>query len=82
MRASVHVYNDESDISALTGALGKSMSMPAFIPSGTRTDVIVVGAGVHGSATTWNLAQRGASVVQLEQFADGHRQGSSHGTSG
>ncbi|GAB7044440.1 N-methyl-L-tryptophan oxidase [Catenuloplanes niger JCM 9533] len=79
VRASVHVYNDESDVSALTAALGRQMSGPAFIPSGARADVIVVGAGVHGSAATWNLARRGASVVQLDQFADGHAQGSSHG---
>ncbi|MFI5838164.1 N-methyl-L-tryptophan oxidase [Catenuloplanes sp. NPDC051500] len=79
VRASVHVYNDESDISALTSALGTSVSMPAFIRPGSRADVIVVGAGVHGSATTWNLARQGASVVQLEQFADGHTEGSSHG---
>ncbi|MDQ0365567.1 N-methyl-L-tryptophan oxidase [Catenuloplanes indicus] len=79
VRASVHVYNDESDVSALTAALGRSGSAPAFVPSGSRADVIVVGAGVHGGAASWHLARRGASVIQLERFADGHHQGSSHG---
>ncbi|MDP9792221.1 selenocysteine lyase/cysteine desulfurase/glycine/D-amino acid oxidase-like deaminating enzyme [Catenuloplanes nepalensis] len=77
VRASVHVYNDESDISALTAALGKSV--PALLPARGRADVIVVGAGVHGSATTWNLARRGVNVIQLDRFADGHHEGSSHG---
>jgi sarcosine oxidase len=44
-----------------------------------RADVIVVGAGVMGAATTWRLIERGRSVVLLEQFAVGHDRGSSHG---
>ncbi|KLR60695.1 glycine/D-amino acid oxidase, deaminating [Actinobacteria bacterium IMCC26207] len=32
-----------------------------------------------GSATAWQLARRGHSVVLLEQFGPGHQQGSSHG---
>lgn len=43
-------------------------------------DVIVVGAGLMGSATAWSLARRGRSVLLLEQFGAGHRQGSSHGS--
>ena len=42
-------------------------------------DVIVVGVGGMGSATTYQLAQRGARVLGLEQFGIPHEQGSSHG---
>ena len=44
-------------------------------------DVIVIGAGAMGSATAWQLARRGASVLLLEQFEQGHVRGSSHGGS-
>ena len=44
-------------------------------------DTVVVGAGGLGSATAWQLARRGASVVGLEQFALGHARGASHDTS-
>src|SRR3954465_8161919 len=44
-------------------------------------DVIVVGGGVMGSATAYQLAKRGRSVLLLEQFAIGHDRGSSHGHS-
>lgn len=43
--------------------------------------VIVVGGGVMGSATAWQLASRGIPVTLLEQFAPGHSNGSSHGSS-
>lgn len=46
-----------------------------------RADVVVVGAGAHGSATAWHLARRGRSVALLERFGAGHRLGSSHGGS-
>ena len=42
-------------------------------------DVIVVGVGGMGSATTYHLAQRGARVLGLEQFGIPHELGSSHG---
>lgn len=48
---------------------------------GHRYDVIVIGAGAMGSATAWWLARRGASVLLLEQFEQGHTRGSSHGGS-
>jgi sarcosine oxidase len=44
-------------------------------------DVVVVGLGGLGSATAWQLARRGVSVVGLEQFELGHLRGASHDTS-
>jgi sarcosine oxidase len=44
-------------------------------------DVVVVGAGVMGSATARALARRGRSVLLLEQFVIKHKRGSSHGSS-
>ncbi|SDT32874.1 aminotransferase class V-fold PLP-dependent enzyme [Actinoplanes derwentensis] len=79
VRASVHVYNDDSDVDALTEALKVRKNAPALISSGARADTIVIGAGVHGASAAWHLAQRGVSVVQLDRFPDGHTEGSSHG---
>jgi sarcosine oxidase len=42
-------------------------------------DVIVIGAGVMGSATAYAVARTGRQVLLLEQFELGHTQGSSHG---
>ncbi|MGA1837417.1 N-methyl-L-tryptophan oxidase [Herbiconiux sp. 11R-BC] len=42
-------------------------------------DVIVVGLGVHGSATAASLARRGRTVLGLERFGELHERGSSHG---
>ncbi len=47
----------------------------------TTYDVAIVGGGVVGSATAWQAASRGASVLLLEQFPQGHDRGSSHGES-
>lgn len=44
-------------------------------------DVIVVGGGLMGCATAYQLARRGCRVLLLEQFAIGHAHGSSHGHS-
>jgi sarcosine oxidase len=43
--------------------------------------VAVVGAGILGAATAWQLARRGADVVVHEQFEPDHARGSSHGRS-
>lgn len=42
-------------------------------------DHVVIGAGAMGAATAWKLAQRGRSVVLIEQFDVAHKNGSSHG---
>ncbi len=47
--------------------------------AGNTFDVIVVGAGIMGTATAYQLAKRGARVLLLEQFTIGHALGSSHG---
>lgn len=44
-------------------------------------DVIVLGLGIMGSATAYQLAQRGKKVLGLEQFGPTHSNGSSHGRS-
>jgi len=44
-----------------------------------RCDVVVVGLGAVGSATTYQLARAGASVVGIDRFSPPHAQGSSHG---
>ena len=46
----------------------------------SRTRYVVVGAGLAGAATAWQLARRGADVTVLESFAPGHAFGSSHGS--
>jgi sarcosine oxidase len=42
-------------------------------------DVVVIGAGIAGAATTWSLARRARSVLLVDRFARGHDRGSSHG---
>lgn len=42
-------------------------------------DVIVLGTGGVGSAAVYNIAQRGARVLGIDQFPGGHDRGSSHG---
>ncbi|WP_456788913.1 FAD-dependent oxidoreductase [Cellulomonas sp. P5_C5] len=46
-----------------------------------HVDHVVVGGGVMGAATAWQLARRGAQVVLLERFDRGHTWGASHGAS-
>ena len=41
--------------------------------------MVVIGAGVMGSATARSLAERGVDTLLLEQFDLGHARGSSHG---
>jgi sarcosine oxidase len=42
-------------------------------------DVVVVGGGVMGLATAWELTRRGLRPLVLERFARGHHEGASHG---
>ena len=42
-------------------------------------DVIVLGLGAMGSAAAQHLAERGAKVLGIDQFAPPHDKGSSHG---
>jgi len=46
-----------------------------------RAEIVVVGAGIMGSATAYALARDGRDVLLVEQFQLGHKQGSSHGRS-
>jgi sarcosine oxidase len=46
-----------------------------------RAEIIVVGAGIMGSATAYALARNGHEVLLVEQFEVGHEHGSSHGRS-
>lgn len=46
-----------------------------------HVDHLVIGGGVVGSATAWQLARRGRSVRLLERFEPGHVRGASHGAS-
>ncbi|KPI18985.1 Sarcosine oxidase [Actinobacteria bacterium OK074] len=43
--------------------------------------IAVVGAGLMGAATAWQLARRGHEVTLVEAYDIGHRNGSSHGSS-
>ncbi|MGP3533183.1 FAD-dependent oxidoreductase [Microbacterium sp. RD1] len=45
-----------------------------------EVDVVVVGAGAMGTAAAWHVAAAGRDVVVLEQFAEGHTIGASHGS--
>lgn len=50
-------------------------------PDRIETEIAVIGAGLMGSATAWELARRGHAVTLVEAYDIGHRRGSSHGTS-
>ena len=43
--------------------------------------IAVLGAGLMGAATAWQLARQGHEVTLIEAYDIGHRHGSSHGTS-
>lgn len=46
-----------------------------------QVETVVIGGGAMGSATAWQLARRGRSVLLLERFPPGHVNGASHGAS-
>jgi monomeric sarcosine oxidase len=45
-----------------------------------RVDVVIVGAGLMGAASAWQLAQRDVQALILEQFEPASSHGSSHGS--
>src|SRR3569832_2606939 len=45
----------------------------------TSFDVIVIGLGAFGAATTYRLARSGARVLGLDRYSPPHSFGSSHG---
>lgn len=47
--------------------------------SATESDVLVIGAGAHGSAAAYALARRGVKVTAIDRWAPPHAHGSSHG---
>lgn len=49
------------------------------MPAAESYDVIVIGAGVVGSATAVELGRRGVRSMLVERFQPGHGGGSSHG---
>lgn len=44
-----------------------------------QVDVVVLGLGVHGMSTLWQLSKRGLKVIGLESEEIAHTKGSSHG---
>ncbi len=65
----------------MTGYAGRSEPVDRVVVDTVVVDVVVVGLGGLGSATAWQLARRGVSVVGLERFELGHLRGASHDTS-
>ncbi|TNE47047.1 MAG: N-methyl-L-tryptophan oxidase [Deltaproteobacteria bacterium] len=50
------------------------------MPHPTRFDVVVLGGGLNGLATTYHLSRMGCqNLAVFEQFGWGHKKGSSHG---
>jgi monomeric sarcosine oxidase len=45
-----------------------------------RTETVIVGGGLAGSAAAWALTRAGRPCVLLEAFQPGHDRGSSHGS--
>ncbi len=54
---------------------------PRRAPAPRLVDVVIVGGGIMGVATAWQLARTGHEVVLLERFRPGHDRGAGHATS-
>jgi sarcosine oxidase len=48
-------------------------------PAALRFETIVLGLGAAGSATLYQLAKRGRTVLGMDRFSPPHGEGSSHG---
>lgn len=66
----------------MTASSPTATDVPALgsVPLPSDADVVVIGAGLMGSATAWAATRRGLSVVLVEQFEVGNTRGSSHGS--
>ena len=70
-------------LGALTGGLSTTLAEEVANPKPAKRtyDCLVLGLGAMGSACTYQLAKRGASVLGVEQFDIAHALGSSGGIS-
>jgi len=59
---------------------GMSTQQPAMTELPKSVDTVIVGAGLMGSATAWQLARRGVDALVMEQFEPATDRGSSHGS--
>ncbi len=59
--------------------LSSAIAAQAREPKGTGWDVIVVGAGVFGVWTAWQLLQKGAKVLLIDAWGPGHTRSTSGG---
>lgn len=64
---------------ATAGALSSAAPVPARARKLSGWDVIVVGAGVFGAWTAWNLQRRGQKVLLIDAWGAGHARSSSGG---
>src|SRR3546814_17846256 len=64
---------------ATAGALAGTARVSAKAGSTGGWDVIVVGAGVFGAWTAWNLQRHGQKVLLLDAWGAGHARSSSGG---
>lgn len=64
---------------ATAGALASAAPAPARAKKASGWDVIVVGAGVFGAWTAWNLQRRGQKILLIDAWGAGHARSSSGG---
>ena len=64
---------------ATTGVLASVSPEPVKARTAGGWDVIVVGAGVFGAWTAWNLQRKGRKVLLLDAWGAAHSRGSSGG---
>lgn len=62
------------------GDVGTDVNLVDGVDVDLDVEIAIVGAGLMGAATAWELTRRGHSVALVEAFDLGHRYGSSHGT--